>query len=327
MKSGHRWPMKWRVATAFAAVGVIWGSAWIPTASLAQEMPALTSGVLRFALAAMVVGLAALVFRRRGGSGGTDALLLPAAVLGVTMLGLPYALTVWAAGRVSPGLVALLFGLMPLLVALFEAENRAALIPALVLGIGGVAMVAAPGLSFHWSQSGGAAALLAAVALGGFSLVYARRLYRQQRIGPGRILAFSAIQLAFASLFLLVLMASIRQKSSLYVDGSAVLPLGILAIVVSGGTLPLIYWLLARAAAWQIATLQWVVTLVAVSEAAVVVHARPDAEAWIGAALIPVCILWIFFRADAESLPPVTLKITSDPFPQPTASDIHGKSG
>jgi drug/metabolite transporter (DMT)-like permease len=323
-------PMKWRVAGAFIAVGATWGSAWIPTAALPVTLPALAAGALRFALASVVLAAAAAFIHVRRSTGRTQpiaSLLAPSTVLGLTMLGLPYALTAWAADRVSAGVVALCFALMPLSALFFASEERGGAIPAVVLGIGGVAMVVAPGLSLHWQQAGGAAALLAAMGLGAFSLLYVRRLYAQGRLGAGDIMTFSAIQMGVASVFLGALLVSTGLRNTIHWQKTAALPLALLAIVVSGGTLPLFFWLLSRMAAWQVATLQWVSTLVAVSEAAWVLHARPAVEAWIGAALIPACIAWIFLHAQEDETQGVTLEITEHTFPQMKASDPKGKSG
>jgi drug/metabolite transporter (DMT)-like permease len=345
MEFHRRLPMKWRVAAAFVAVGAIWGSAWIPTSALPQTLPALAAGALRFALAAIFLAIAAMlagVKRRTGKRQLIARLLAPSAVLGVTMLGLPYALTAWAAGRVSVGVVAVCFALMPLLALLFEDalfsdlflagdarrdEEPGGAIPAVVLGIGGVAMVVAPGLSFHWHQAGGVAGLLSAMVLGAFSLIYVRALYARGRLAGGDIMSFSAIQMGVASVFLAGLLMVSGLGKTVHWQETAALPLALLAIVVSGGTLPLLFWLLSRITAWQAATLQWASTLVAVSEAAWVLRARPAAEAWIGAALIPACIAWIFMHAQSGDSRGVTLEITEHTFPPVKASESSGKSG
>lgn len=144
-------------------------------------------------------------------------------------------------------------------------------------------------------------------------------------------MSFCAIQMGVASVFLAVLLlsagVSTGQRNTFHWQKTAALPLALLAIVVSGGTLPLLFWLLSRIAAWQAATLQWVSTLVAVSEAAWVLHAKPAVEAWIGATLIPACIAWIFLHAQGGESRAVTLEITEHTFPRVNASDLKGKSG
>jgi drug/metabolite transporter (DMT)-like permease len=252
------------------------------------------------------------------------------------MLGLPYALAVWAEGRVSPGVVPLCFALMPLAALLLDGgdgsgDGPGGAIPGVVLGIGGVAMVVAPGISFPWQDAGGVAALLMATALGAFSLIYARRIYTRKvyaggRFWSGDIFLSCTIQFGVAAVLLAVLQVSTGRGSALHWQTTAALPLALLAIVVSGGTLPWLYWLVGRVPAWQAATLQWVSTLVAVIEAAVLVRARPAIEGWMGMALVPACILWIFLQANSGPAEPLTPEITKHTFSQARASDTGGKT-
>jgi drug/metabolite transporter (DMT)-like permease len=189
MESDRRPLMNWRVAAAFVAVGTIWGSAWVPIAMLPRTLPGLAIGTFRFAVAAVVLAVPATLFRLRMPTdlrAPLSTLLLPSAILGITMLSLPHALTVWAAGRVSGGLVPLCFALTPLATLIFEGEEQARAIPAVALGIGGVAMLVAPGLSFGLQQTPGAAALLAAMGLGAFSLIYVRKLYARGRLATAK---------------------------------------------------------------------------------------------------------------------------------------------
>ena len=330
MKFFARLPMNLRVAAAFLAVGSVWGSAWIPIAALSQSLPGLAAGVLRFGLAAVVLALAAAVAGIRTPSERPPhpaKLLGPSMLLGVTMLGLPYALTFWAADHVSPGVVALCFGFMPLPALLMEDDEAGGgAIPAMVLGIGGVAMVVAPGLGFSWLQIPGIAALFGAVVLGGFSLVYVRRLYAQGRLENRGLLSFSAIQLGVASVFLALVAAATGQMAGPHRDSAAALPLAVLAIVVSGGTLPLLYWMLGRITSWQAATLQWAATLVAVAEAVLKLGVKPGLEGWIGAILIPACTFQLFAMERGEGMGAVTPQITKHTFPSRKASDTGEKS-
>jgi probable blue pigment (indigoidine) exporter len=331
MKFFARLPMKFRVAAVFVAVGAVWGSAWIPIAALSQTLPGLPAGVLRFGLAAVVLAIAAAIAgirTPRERRPHPAKLLGPSVLLGVTMLGLPYALTLWAADHVSPGVVALCFGFMPLPALLMEDDEAGGgVIPAMVLGIGGVAMVVAPGLGFSWLQIPGIAALLGATVLGGFSLVYVRRLYALGRLENRDLLSFSAMQLGVASVFLALVVAATGQMAGVHWDSSAALPLAILAIVVSGGTLPLLYWMLGRITSWQAATLQWAATLIAVAEAVLKLGVRPGLEGWIGAILIPGCIFQLFLMAGGGGMEAVTPQITKHTFPSLKASDTGEKSG
>ena len=90
----------------------------LPHSVVLPQVPGLHAGALRF-------GIGASRFLT-GDSSRSSAIkkkicrLVPSLVLGVTMVGLPYALTVWAAGQVSPGVVATLFAFMPLAAAAVE---------------------------------------------------------------------------------------------------------------------------------------------------------------------------------------------------------------
>jgi probable blue pigment (indigoidine) exporter len=334
MEFPRRLPMNFYVAAVFVAVGAVWGSAWIPVSVLSQTLPVLTAGALRFGLAALVLAVAAAMARSRGSAErrrGAAKLTGPSVLLGLVMLGLPYALTSWATDHVSPGLVPLCFGFMPFAALLMEGEvPGAGVIPAMVLGIGGVAMVVAPGLGFSWLQIGGIAALLGATGLGAVSLVYVRRLYTQGRLVNRDLLSFSAIQCSVAAVFLAIVATATGQMAGLgrdlHWDSSAAVGLAILAIVVSGVTLPLLYWLLGRITSWQAATLQWTATLIAVAEAVIKLGIRPGLEGWIGAILIPACTFQLFRVSGGEGMETVTPQITKHTFRASIASDSERKS-
>src|ERR1700727_1302248 len=106
--------MNWRPSAAFVAIGLLWGSAWTLTSFPIPQPPTLLAGAIRFAAAALFTGLLALIARLRKPSlqkKNLSATVAPSLILGVTMVGLPFALTVWAAGSVSSAVVAILFAL------------------------------------------------------------------------------------------------------------------------------------------------------------------------------------------------------------------------
>lgn len=305
--------MKWRAAWVFAVVGTLWGSAWIPASIVLRALPALRAGAVRFALAAIFAASLALIVRLRNRAAipRTPALLRHSIVLGLTALALPYALTAFAAGQVSPGTVAVLFAFMPLAALLLSREAMSAAIPALVIGVGGVAFLVAQGLSFSAAQWKGAVITLCAVVLGAFSLNYAKtRLLRSD------LLASTSIQFACAAISLGLLSAfSERGKPSVW-SQEILLPLLILGVAISGLSLPLMYWLLMEIESWQVASLQWSATLIAVAESAWLLQAVPSLDMWAGAALIAGATIWLLRKPDA-----VTLQITNHTREAPDASE------
>jgi drug/metabolite transporter (DMT)-like permease len=301
-------PVNWRTASAFAALGLLWGSAWIPTSLVLPQMPGLRAGALRFAIAALFAALLALTTRLRPSKQAKPKAfppLVPSLVLGVTMVVLPYALTVWAAGQVSPGVVATLFAFMPIATLLLSRDGPSAVIPALVIGLGGVAFLTAQGLSTSAAQFNGALLIAAAVAFGALSLNYAKpHLHRSDL--PGSV----AIQFASAAVLLGAVSLATEGRTSIFPDKQALFALVILGVAASGISLILMYWLLIKLDPWQVASLQWIATLIAVAESASFLRAKPSAEMWAGAALIVAATVWLL-RQGGKSEEGVTLQITS----------------
>jgi drug/metabolite transporter (DMT)-like permease len=299
--------MKWRAALAFVLVGLLWGSAWIPNSVVLRDMPGIRAGSLRFAIAAVFAAIPALVsrLRVRGASRRAAAIFADSLILGATAVAMPYALTVWAAGRVSPGGVAVLFALMPLAAVLLSRERMSAAIPALVIGVGGVTFLVAQGMSISAAQIKCAALIACAVLLGAFSLNYAKN-----RLLGADILISVAIQFAFAAVLLGALSGVTERGQSAAWGRDAYLSLLALGVLVSGVTLPLMYWLLTKLESWQVATLQWSATLIAVAEAAWFLRVRPSADMWAGAALIVGATVWLL-RGSRSAPEAVTLEITN----------------
>jgi drug/metabolite transporter (DMT)-like permease len=310
-------PMKSRTASAFAAVGILWGSAWIPTSIVVREMPGLRIGALRFAIAAAFAVFLGLLARLRNRNAAQRKLALPlrdSIVLGLTALALPYTLTAYAAGNASSGTVAVLFAFMPLAALLLSREVMSAAIPALVIGLGGVAFLVAQGLSVSAAQVKGVALTGCAVLLAAFSLNYAKvRLHRSD------LLASVSVQFGCAATFLGSLSAVIERGRPATWNQETLLPLLVLGVAVSGLSLPLMYWLLRELESWQVASLQWTATLVAVAESAWLLRATPSMDMWTGAALIVGATVWLLRWSGSREA--VTLQITSHTSDAPAASE------
>jgi len=311
-------PMRRRAISAFVLVGLLWGSAWIPTSVVLREMPGLRAGAVRFAIAAILAASLALVawLRNRIANQRKPALpLKDSLVLGLTAIALPYTLTACAAGQVSSGAVAVLFALMPLAALLLSSEAMSAAIPALVIGLGGVALLVAQGLSFSATQWKGVASIVCAVVLGAFSLNYAKT-----RLRHFDLLASVSMQFACAAAFVGLLSAFIERGKQAVWSQDAVLSLLILAVF-SGLSLPLMYWLLFELESWQVASLQWTATLIAVAEAAWLLRAWPSMDMWAGAALIVGATLWLLRGTGIRESEAVTLQITNHTSDAPAASE------
>ena len=313
--------MKWRTASALAVIALVWGSAWIPTSDVLKEVPALSAGAVRFAIAAAFTSFLALIARHRAGRTTnriSPTLFLHALILSIAALALPYALIVWASGEASPAAVPVLFAFMPLAAFLLGREVVSTAIPALVVGIGGVALLVAQGLSISRAQLKPVCLITCAVLLGAFSLNYAKKHLRTSDLLPS-----SAVQFALAAVLLGVISAAAQRGQSLswsQWDRGTLLSLSILGLAVSGVTLPLMYWLVTRLETWQVATLQWTSTLVSVAEAAWFLRAKPSLEQGVGAVLIIGATAWLLGNRSLD-YEAVTPKATNSTIDASTASE------
>jgi drug/metabolite transporter (DMT)-like permease len=125
----------------YAVLVLIWSSTWVAIKIGLEDCPALLGGGIRFAAAGVaLLGFAALTRRPLG----TDWLL--AAVLGTLPFALTYGLVYWGEQYIPSGLTAVLFGVLPLYVALLgsvllhDEPLRAPLLFGVLIGIGGLSL-------------------------------------------------------------------------------------------------------------------------------------------------------------------------------------------
>ena len=303
--------MKGRVAAAFMLVGVLWGSAWMLSPSLPR--PAMLAGAVRFASSAALLGVAAAFMRSRNRgieSHREDTSITPSLILGVTLVGLPFALAVWAKSLASAGNVAVLYAAMPLFTALLgdNSDEVSAAIPVVMIGMGGVAFLVAQGIRYSMRQLGGVLLLGLAVALEAWSLNYAKR-----RIRRGNILTSSAIQCSIAAALLLLLGGARGMSLPVRWKVDSVASLTVLSLAEGVVSLPLLLWLLSRIEAWKVASLQWAATVIAVAEASLILHGEPTLLMMLGAVMVLVAVIWLLKSCGApeSATGVVTLQITS----------------
>ena len=130
----------------YALLVLVWSSTWVTIKIGLEDLPALLGAGIRFALAGIGL-LAYAALRRRPLS--TDVLL--ATILGVLPFATTYGLIYWAEQHIPSGLTAVLFGVLPLYVALLAAVTLPdePLRARLLLGIG----IAIAGLALAFNES------------------------------------------------------------------------------------------------------------------------------------------------------------------------------
>ncbi len=232
-------PSRALVVAAFAAVYGIWGSTYLAIAVAVETMPPLLMVSVRCVLAGgILLGWA----RLRGEPWPGRGAWLAAARLAVFLFG-AYGLVALAERTVPSGVAALLGATSPLFVVLLDPRlrRRAGALAAVVLGLGGVALVATP-----WHSGGvnpaGALAVLGAAALWGIGA-------RKSRLSPVPALALMATSLELLSGAALLLPVGLALGEWRGVDAAAVsvpslLALGYLVVFGSIVAYTAFHWLL-----------------------------------------------------------------------------------
>lgn len=174
-----RAPSRGRVALAFAAVYVLWGSTYLAIRFGVETIPPFLMAGTRH----LTAGLLLYVWMRSRGTPRPSAKHWgSAAIIGGLMLLGGNGLVTWAEQRVPSGLAALIVASVPIWMAVFDglekrARPGAAVIAGLLLGLSGIALLVAPG---RFAGNGhvdplGALALLTASLCWSFGSLYSRR--------------------------------------------------------------------------------------------------------------------------------------------------------
>jgi drug/metabolite transporter (DMT)-like permease len=148
------------VWTLYAACVLVWSSTWVVIALGLEDVAPFFGAGIRFVLAGVGVLTAAVILKR---SLRTDALL--AAIIGVLPFATCYGLIYWAEQYVTSGLAAVLFGVLPLYVAVLAAlflpdePLRARLVIGVLIAIGGLVLAFGESLDLGTGEHTALAAL------------------------------------------------------------------------------------------------------------------------------------------------------------------------
>lgn len=254
----------------FIALCMIWGSTWLAIRLVVRDVPPLEAAAIRFLAGAILLLTIAVVQKRRWPAGDKqwNALL----VLSVTIMAVPYGLLFWAEQYVSSSMTAVLFSAMPLLVSLFTPLLLRHSVPrravfALVVGCGGLLLLFPGGLSASGSTLLGGGAILIAIILSAWSIVYAK--YRLQDLDP---VVATGIQLLFGSVVLFWGTWALEAHRHALWTRTAVLALSFLVLFGSCAAFVIYYWLLKRMQPYQLATTSLITPVIAVLEGAFFAH-------------------------------------------------------
>jgi drug/metabolite transporter (DMT)-like permease len=140
-------PSRARLATAFAAIYLVWGSTYLAIRYAIETIPPFLMAGTRF----IVAGSALYLWSRlTGAERPSRAAWVAMAVTGISMLGVGNGAVTWSEQRIPSGLAALLVASVALWMVLLEFLRRNGTRPTklsivgLMLGFGGVALLVGP---------------------------------------------------------------------------------------------------------------------------------------------------------------------------------------
>jgi drug/metabolite transporter (DMT)-like permease len=290
-------PVRFKLWLGFAALGLVWGTTWVASDNLAEQVPPLLAAAVRFLLAAVLLLPLILLQRLKLPRSRSLWFLL---ILAGAMIALPTVLLLWARQHVDSATVTVSFAAMPLIVALLTPDKGVpqSALQATIVALG--AIVLASGASLRISQAAGAAVVLLAVASIGASLLVAQR----ELAGLSPLVA-AAWLLGTATPLLLLASLVLERGQAAEWNGSAIGSVALLAVA-TAAAYPAYFWLLQQLEAYQLATVQWVQPLVAMAETAAFLRLRLSLTMIAGTVIATVC-LWVVMRARPEDDDSVSL--------------------
>lgn len=283
----------------------IWGTTWLAIRVLVRDVPPLRGAAARFAIAALLL-LAGVALRRSRlprHAGEWRAV----AVLGVTMMAVPYGLLFWAEQYITSSMAAVLFSCLPLIVVLLTPLMTHHRVPrravfSLLVAVAGIAALFAHSLSGSRSSVLGGLAVLLAVCFSSWSTIFAKN----ETAGLDSLVS-TCIQLAIGAVLLFSLSAVVERGRPSAWTPHAMLAVLFLAVAGSAVAFGLYYRLLKRMLPYQISTISLVVPIVAMLEGGVFLK-EPISATMVSAALVVLVAVGSVLRTHAAEPEIVSLR-------------------
>ena len=192
-------PPAWKTLLAFAIIYFVWGSTFLAIRVGVREVPPLVLASMRFVVAG---GVLFGWMRLSGTPSPSRREWLAASVLAVCIFVVDYGLLFWAEQRVPSGIAAVMLATIPVFMALSEIlilrtqrlTLRLAL--ALVVGIGGVAILVSRSLSQSFGEAPIDRAGAVALVIAAISWSIASALTRKLPLPASKVMSSGAQMLA-----------------------------------------------------------------------------------------------------------------------------------
>ena len=258
------------ILVGYISLCLIWGSTWLAIRVVVRDVPPLEAAALRFiAGAVLLLALAAIQKRRWPRDRAQWNAIL---TLSLTIMAIPYGLLFWAEQVVTSSMTAVLFSALPLVVALLTPLMMKSKVPrqavfAMLVAFGGLLVLFYTGLSASRRSLLAGLAILAAMLLSSWSVVYAKQRLREvdSVVGTG-------LQLGFGSLALLWGTWALEAHRHANWTREALLALLFLAVFGSCVAFVVYYWLIKKMQPYQVSTISLVTPLIALMEGALLLR-------------------------------------------------------
>jgi drug/metabolite transporter (DMT)-like permease len=250
-----------RQLAGYVSLCLIWGSTWLAIRVVVRDVPPLEAAALRFLAAGVLLLGMAVAQRRPWPADGAqwNALI----VLSVSIMALPYGLLFWAEQYVTSSMSAVLFSASPLAVSLFtpiithhKVPRRAVF--AMVIAFGGLLVLFYQDLSKTREALIGGVAVLVAMLLSSWSVVYAKR-----RLHDVDAVVSTGLQLFLGSVGLFWGTWALEAHRHAVWTRTAVFWLAYLTIFGSAAAFVIYYWLLKKLQPYQLSSISLIIPLVA----------------------------------------------------------------
>jgi drug/metabolite transporter (DMT)-like permease len=246
----------------YIALCLIWGSTWLAIRVVVRDVPPFEAVAVRFlAAGALLLGMA-LVQKRRWPADGSEWNAI--FVLTVTIMALPYAMLFWAEQYVTSSMSAVLYSASPLAVSLITPAMMHRKVPrravyAMVIAFGGILVLFYENPSTNRMVIIGGAAVLVAMLLTSWSVVYAK-----QRLRDVDSVVATGLQSLLGSILLFWGTWSLEAHQHARWTTRAVVAMAFLTIFGSAAAFVIYYWLLKKLQPYQLSTISLIIPLVAI---------------------------------------------------------------
>ena len=201
----------WKTLLAFAIIYLVWGSTFLAIRIGVREVPPFLLAAMRFTVAGLVLYGWMLA---RGEPSPSGRQWVSATILAVLIFVIDYGLVFWAEQSVPSGLAAVMLATIPAFTALSEVillrtqRITLRLASALLIGIGGVAVLMSRSLNLGGTPIDRAGAV--ALVISAFSWSVASALMRKLPLPPSKVMS-SGVQMLAGGVLLALTSAALGE--------------------------------------------------------------------------------------------------------------------